>query len=558
VRESIPNLRDHTGERLGGTYRLLRRLAIGGMAEIYLAGVSDGFEDRYVVIKLLRSNYAHDPEFVRMFLDEGSLAVQLEHPNIGQVYDTGEERGFYYIAMEYLHGHDARAFLDHAIAHEARIPLDHVLTIVTAVAAGLHHAHELHDDQGQPLQIVHRDVSPSNIFITYEGAVKLVDFGLAATQSSQARAGVVQGKTAYMSPEQCRSQPLDRRSDVFSLGTVLYELTTGQRLFRTAATDTNYEIMDRIVNGLVTPPSQVVPGYSAELQAIVMRALAVDPADRYATAQELRTDLEAVARTEHASLSAAMLARYVKETLGDKPEPWIGIEPIADDEGDEDDGDLGGSDEFDDEGATTLYSGSIDDLEEGWIPPRQATTAPPVSGPEPRPSLSRLALPLQAEDSDVFQSPLLAKLAQELPPGELAARVAVAARSHDEDREDHADDEDGVRVADRTPSQPSLAHSRVASAGPGRASTHPGARAPSELEPMLRAESPGLAGAGARTHPCVRAPSQLEVMLGDESTANLGETLSPPTRWWLVAVISVLIVAVLAGIAYVLGVYPFD
>jgi serine/threonine protein kinase len=496
------------------------------MAEIYLAGVADGFEspDQYVVIKLLRGNVARDPEFVRMFLDEGRLAVQLEHPNIGQVYDTGEERGFYYIAMEYLHGHDARAFLDHAITHRTRIPLEHVLTIVAGVAAGLHYAHETCDSEGQPLQIVHRDVSPSNIFITYEGAVKLVDFGLAATQSSQFRAGVVQGKTAYMSPEQCRSQPLDRRSDVFSLGTVLHELTTGQRLFRTAPTDTNYEIMDRIVNGLVPPPSQLVPGYSAELQAIVMRALAVDPADRYATAQELRIDLEALAKAERAGLSAAVLARYVKATFGDKPEPWRGIEPLDDDADDQDEDDLAGSDEFDDEGATTLYSGSMDDLEEGWSPPR-AQTAPPTVAPPSRPSLSKLALPLQAEDSDVFQSPLLAKLAQEPPPGELAARFEVAARSGHEDEED--DDDEDIEVVEVAPSERSWAQPEAVSVAQRRAGTYPGLDAPSAVELMTRADS------------------------GAELAAS-------GHRWWVVGMLILLIVAVLAATVYLLGLPPFD
>jgi serine/threonine protein kinase len=533
VRESIPNLRDHTGERLGGKYRLLSRLAIGGMAEIYLASVADSFEDpdRYVVIKLLRGNFARDPEFVRMFLDEGRLAVQLEHPNIGQVYDTGEERGLYYIAMEYLHGHDAGAFLDHAITHRTRIPLEHVLTVVGGVAAGLHHAHETCDSEGQPIRIVHRDVSPSNIFVTYEGAVKLVDFGLAATQSSQFRAGVVQGKTAYMSPEQCRSQPLDRRSDVFSLGTVLYELTTGQRLFRTAPTDTNYEIMDRIVNGLVAPPSRIVPGYSAELQAIVMRALAVDPADRYATAEELRVDLEALAKAERTGPSAAVLARYVNATFGDKPEPWRGIEPLDDDGDDIDPAD---SSEFDDEGATTLYSGSVDDLEEGWSPSR-AQTSPPVTGPEPRPSLSRLALPLQAEDSDVFQSPLLAKLAQEPPPGELAARLEVAARSGDKDDED--DDSEDIELVDVAPPGMSQVPPEAVSAAQGRASTHSGMGAPSE----------GL-----------RAPSEIELMTGAESVAEPAAPVSAPPRWWLVGLVFVLIMAVLAGTVYLLGLYPFD
>ena len=217
-----------------GKYHVLERIAQGGMAEIYLARMTGlaGFA-KHVVVKRILPSFAKDAEFVRMFLNEARYAATLDHPNISHVYDFGQEGGLYYYAMEYLHGDDCRALLRELAQQRRKMPLAHALTLVVGAATGCHFAHELVGDDGKPLGLVHRDVSPSNVVITYAGAIKLVDFGIAkATQREDATAaGVTKGKLAYMAPEQCRAEPLDRRVDVYALGVLLYELTTQRRAF---------------------------------------------------------------------------------------------------------------------------------------------------------------------------------------------------------------------------------------------------------------------------------------------------------------------------------------
>ncbi|MEA2696845.1 MAG: eukaryotic-like serine/threonine-protein kinase, partial [Myxococcales bacterium] len=209
-----------------GRYELLARLAVGGMAEIYLAraqGMS-GFE-KLLVLKRILPQHALDPELLRMFLDEARLSATLTHPHITQVYDIGTQGDTPFFTMEYVHGANLREILNAqaAVAGGDRVlPDAHAVSIIAAAAAGLHYAHERRGADGQPLQIVHRDVSPSNVLVTYDGAVKVADFGIAkwTSQRTQTQAGALKGKFAYMSPEQCRSQPVDRRSDVFALGTL--------------------------------------------------------------------------------------------------------------------------------------------------------------------------------------------------------------------------------------------------------------------------------------------------------------------------------------------------
>ena len=256
-----------------------------------------------------------------MFLDEARLAALLHHQNIAQVYDIGREGSTYFFSMEYLHGHDVRALLKHAYENGQTIPLEHTLTIVSRAAAGLHHAHELRDVDGKPLQIVHRDVSPANLFVTCDGGVKLVDFGIAraAQRSTETRTGSLKGKISYMSPEQCIGRKLDRRSDIFSLGIVLYELSTVSRLFR-ATQESDYVIMDRIVKGRFPPPSAIRKDYPPELEAIVMRALAIDPDARYQTAQEMLLEIERYAADARLPLSPTALANYVVAELGSRPD----------------------------------------------------------------------------------------------------------------------------------------------------------------------------------------------------------------------------------------------
>jgi serine/threonine protein kinase len=258
------------------------------MAEVFLARTTgiEGFE-RYIVIKQIRAEQARDAQHVRMFLDEARLAAALHHHNIVQVHDVGEAHGEYFFAMEYVHGKDVQKLLERAHSLDERVPLEHVLTIMTAAAAGLHHAHEQRDADRNSLHIVHRDVSPANILIGFDGSVKVTDFGVAkaAHQTARTQSGVLKGKVAYMSPEQCNSSTIDRRSDVFALGIVLYELVTTRHLF---AADNDFLTMTQIVRGGVHPPSIYWPEIPVALERIIMKALSLSPDDRYATADDFR------------------------------------------------------------------------------------------------------------------------------------------------------------------------------------------------------------------------------------------------------------------------------
>jgi serine/threonine protein kinase len=280
------------------------------MAEVYLAvaeGLS-GFEKR-VVVKRLLPQHAGNPELLAMFLDEARLCAGLRHPHIAEVYDVGEDQGDYFLAMEHVTGGDLRALLDAGGA----LPLADALAIAAAVGEGLHHAHEHRDEGGRALEIVHRDVSPSNVLVSVAGEVKLIDFGVAkwTAQRTETRHGVLKGKCAYMSPEQCRAEPLDRRSDVFALGVVLYELTTGRRPFEGA---NDFEIMTAVVRGEPRPPSAVAEGYPQALEEIVMSALAPRREDRTATALALALALRGLDFGNKPALAALVAARLVVET----------------------------------------------------------------------------------------------------------------------------------------------------------------------------------------------------------------------------------------------------
>ncbi|MBV1862661.1 MAG: serine/threonine protein kinase, partial [Nannocystaceae bacterium] len=300
-----------SGTRLG-KYQLLRRIATGGMAEIFLARAQamHGFE-KQVVLKRILPQHASSEDFIRMFLAEARLAATLHHPNIVQVYDIGEEGGAYFFTMEYIQGEDLRRMVRAARRKQTPIPLAHILHIIMGMAGGLHHAHEKIGSDGLPLGIVHRDVSPSNVLVTYEGDVKVVDFGIAKAAAAQNStiAGTLKGKIPYMSPEQCRGEAVDRRSDIFSIGTLLWELTTGKRLF---AGENEFAILNRVAKADVPPPSSVRPEYPPELEAIVMRALSVDPENRYPSAIDLQIDLEDFAREARLPVSSARMGRFMR------------------------------------------------------------------------------------------------------------------------------------------------------------------------------------------------------------------------------------------------------
>jgi serine/threonine protein kinase len=304
------------GVRLG-KYELLRRLAVGGMAEIFLAravGI-EGFE-KLVVLKSILGQHAGDEQFVRMFLDEARLAATFHHPNVAQVFDIGRVGQQHFFTMEYIEGQDLRQVLAAARQRSEGLPLEHAIAIVIGASAGLHYAHERTGPDGQPLRIVHRDVSPSNVLVSYDGCVKVVDFGIAkaSTHKAATRTGFIKGKVLCMSPEQCRGETLDRRSDIFALGILLYELTVSKRPFEG---ENDYAILHQIVDKDVIPPSAHRPDYPPALETIVLRALKRDREERYATAQELQIDLETFARENDLVVSPIELGRFMNELFAD-------------------------------------------------------------------------------------------------------------------------------------------------------------------------------------------------------------------------------------------------
>jgi eukaryotic-like serine/threonine-protein kinase len=318
----VPRVEAEVGSA-ASSYEILAKLATGGMAEIFLArGASTGGVERYVVLKRILRQRANDQAFVRMFLDEARLAAQLQHPNIAQVYDIGKLGDSFFFTMEYVHGETVRALLQRSHALRSPIPIGSILVIAAGAASGLHHAHERNGIDGRPLGIVHRDVSPSNLMASYEGGVKVVDFGVAkaAHRSQETRSGTVKGKISYLSPEQCRGNNVDRRSDLFSLGIVLWEMLTTERLYKRA---TDFEAMAAIVSEPVPPPSSRRPDVPRELDALVMQLLAKDPAERFQSADHLHEAIESVAVRIGSALSSAGLARYLRDLFGQRPEPWI-------------------------------------------------------------------------------------------------------------------------------------------------------------------------------------------------------------------------------------------
>ncbi|MEP6862045.1 MAG: serine/threonine-protein kinase [Deltaproteobacteria bacterium] len=306
-----------------GRYEVISHLATGGMAQIYLARQSGlGSFERHVVLKTILRERASDQRFVTMFLDEAKLAATLNHQNIAQVYEVDQADGAYFMAMEYVHGENARAILETTLRRGWTIPLELAVMIVSGAAAGLHHAHERKGKQGQPLNIVHRDVSPANIMVGYDGSVKVLDFGIAKAEERATKTvgGTIKGKYGYMSPEQCKGKPIDRRSDIFALGICLYELTTLRRAFKG---NDDFETMKRIVAGDVILPSVVVAGYPRELEAIILTAMANDPNARFQTAQEMTEALDAFAVRMKLTGSNTAMGRFMTQVFGSKKEPWV-------------------------------------------------------------------------------------------------------------------------------------------------------------------------------------------------------------------------------------------
>ena len=304
-----------------GPYEVVELLAMGGMAEIYLVeseGIG-GVRTRSVLKRLPPATMMNDLSYLNMFINEAKLVASLAHPNIVQVFDIGEDEDSYFFVMEHLDGLNLRQLMRKCKESNSRIPLDMVMQVVLGVAEGLHAAHEACGPQGQTLAIVHRDISPNNIVVTSNGTVKVIDFGIAKarTHRAQTEAGIVKGKVAYMSPEQCRAQPLDRRTDLYALGVILYELVTGARPHPSGY---GPELLSQITEKDCEDPRMRTSSCPDELAEIINKLLQRDVKKRYQTARELHQDLSVFAAKQQMVLTSYQLATWVQDLTATRPE----------------------------------------------------------------------------------------------------------------------------------------------------------------------------------------------------------------------------------------------
>jgi len=347
-----------------GPYHLLEKVAAGGMAEVFRAkrtGV-EGFE-KVVALKRILPHLSDNKEFVDMFVDEAKMVAGLTHPNIVQIYDLGKIDSTYFIAMEYIHGRDLRTILRRAKDKGIGVPLELCVLITARVAAALDYAHRKKDQAGRPLGIVHRDVSPQNILTSFEGEVKLTDFGIAkaTSKATSTDRGALRGKLLYMSPEQAMGKPMDRRADVFSLGVCFYEMITDRKPFMGTS---EKGILDLVRECRVSPPSQLNPRVTEPIEKVVMKALDREPEHRYQDAGEMLRDLEGALALRQAP-TALELSRFM-EVLFESEERGVAIaseEPAAE------------------EAQATAFDHLEIDLE-----PDEAPAAPAAPEPEPKPA----------------------------------------------------------------------------------------------------------------------------------------------------------------------------
>jgi serine/threonine protein kinase len=296
-----------------GKYLLLERINVGGMAEVFKSkafGV-EGFE-RILAIKRILPNMADDDEFINMFVDEARIAVQLSHANIVQIYELGKYESQYYIAMEYIAGKDLRQILDRYRKKKQLFNIPTAAFLTGKICEGLDYAHRKTDPTGRPMNVIHRDVSPQNILVSYEGAVKITDFGIAKAEdrASKTQAGVLKGKFGYMSPEQVRGLEIDHRSDIFAVGILLYEMVTGKRLF---IGESDFSTLEKVRNAEVPSPREHNPDIPEELERIMLKSLAKERDERYAYASELHDDLQQFLIENNTIFNAKKLAALMKE-----------------------------------------------------------------------------------------------------------------------------------------------------------------------------------------------------------------------------------------------------
>lgn len=301
-----------------GKYLLLDRISVGGMAEVFRAKTSglEGFQ-KIVALKRILPSMGEDRDFIRMFVDEAKIAGQLTHANIAQIFELGKVDEAHFIAMEFVWGKDLLQIQNRFRKRKETMPVAMACYILAKACEGLDYAHRKRDPLGRPLEIIHRDCSPQNILVTYEGEVKVIDFGIAkaASRVSRTSAGVLKGKFSYMSPEQVRGLPLDRRSDIFSLGTVFHECLTGHRLF---SGESDFSTLEKVRAAQIPSLRDQLPDAPEAVERIVTRALAREPADRYQWCGEMHADLLAFLTSQKDVFSAKSLGDWVKEAFADE------------------------------------------------------------------------------------------------------------------------------------------------------------------------------------------------------------------------------------------------
>ncbi|MFN0062378.1 MAG: serine/threonine protein kinase [Myxococcaceae bacterium] len=303
-----------------GKYVLLDRIAIGGMAEVWRGkGSGIGGGERLIAIKRILPNIAEDDEFVRMFIDEAKISVQLMHPNIAQTHDLGQINNSYFIAMEYIPGKDLRTMFDRCKRDGTPAPVEWSCYVIAKLCEGLDYAHRRKDTQGREMNIIHRDISPQNVLISYDGEVKIIDFGIAkaAGKATRTQAGVLKGKFGYMSPEQIRGLPMDRRSDIFAIGVCLHEMLTGERLF---TGDSDFTVLEKVRRADVAPPSNRNRLVPHELDRLVLKAVARDAENRYTFASELGSALQQWLSSAHPAFGRKDVAQFVRGAFPDDAE----------------------------------------------------------------------------------------------------------------------------------------------------------------------------------------------------------------------------------------------
>jgi serine/threonine protein kinase len=315
-------------ERIG-PYQVVGPIGAGGSARIDLARIERAYQfQRHVVIKRPLEHLRRSPQVAASLRREVRIGGMLRHPNLVAVLDAGTHEDYDYLVLEYVHGATLRTLMQTDQLAEVRaLPVPLALELALELAHGLHAAHELVDDDGAALGLIHRDVSPANVLLGCDGAVKLADFGLAKETGQQTITGSLQGTVTYMAPEQCRGEALDRRTDVFSLGVILHELLTGRRLFWA---DNDVASLHRVLSGSVERPRRLQPGLPAALDEIVMTALSPTPAGRFATSRAFADAIECLAAEAGYALGPRLVSRALDELLGAQPEPWIDADTHVD------------------------------------------------------------------------------------------------------------------------------------------------------------------------------------------------------------------------------------